>query len=362
MMETIEEQLARLPDQTQDWLVGALAALIAVVLALVLHRVLIKAVARIAEQSETETDDVLIRNIARPSRFALVALALVLVAREVPMLETAWDKIAGFIMPAIIGWMALALFRALIHAAEERAGSDLAFDIQARRRRTRLTIVSRLVSAIIVFITIGLMLLSIPGVRDIGITLMASAGLAALAVGAAAQPALKSLIAGIQMVLTEPIRIGDMVKVGEHIGRVEEIRMNFVFLRTWDERLVVVPTAQFFDETFENWSRGSERLTGPVFLHLDPVTEVEPIREEFDRYVAAHDLWDGRTAALLVTEAYPESVELRLSVSAATIGDLWNLRCAVREHMLDWLQDNQPEALIRHRLDIPRGHPKAGEP
>ncbi len=361
-MENIRAQIDRLPDHTQDWLVAALAASIAVMLALMAHHLLLKGLRRIAEHSESASDDVLVRNIARPSRFAIVALALVLVAREVPMLETVWDKVAGFIMPAIIGWMALALFRALIHAAEERAGSDLSFDIEARRRRTRLTIISRLVSAIIVFITVGLMLLSIPGVRDIGITLMASAGLAALAVGAAAQPALKSLIAGIQMVLTEPIRIGDMVKVGGHVGRVEEIRMNFVFVRTWDERLVVVPTAHFFEDTFENWSRGSEMLTGPVFLHLDPASEVSPIRAELERYVETNDLWDGRTAAILMTEAYPESIELRIAVSAASIGDLWNLRAAVREHMLDWLRQHQPDALIRHRLEVPRGHPKAGEP
>lgn len=361
-MENLRAQFDRLPDHTQDWLVAALAAGIAVMLALIVHRLLLKGLRRIAEHSESESDDVLVRNIARPSRFAIVALALVLVAREVPMLETVWDKVAGFIMPAIIGWMALALFRALIHAAEERAGSDLTFDIEARRRRTRLTIISRLVSAIIVFITVGLMLLSIPGVRDIGITLMASAGLAALAVGAAAQPALKSLIAGIQMVLTEPIRIGDMVKVGGHVGRVEEIRMNFVFVRTWDERLVVVPTAHFFEDTFENWSRGSEMLTGPVFLHLDPASEVAPIRAELERFVATNDLWDGRTAAILMTEAYPESIELRIAVSSASIGDLWNLRAAVREHMLDWLRQHQPDALIRHRLEVPRGHPKAGEP
>lgn len=362
MMQTIRQQLELLPDQTQDWLVAALAAGLAVLLALVIHRILLKGLRKIVEQSESESDDVLVRNIARPSRYAMVALALVLVAREVSMLETVWDKIAGFVMPLIVGWMVLAVFRALIHAAEERGGGDIAFDIAARRRRTRLTIISRLVSAIIIFITVGLMLLSIPGVRDIGITLMASAGLAALAVGAAAQPALKSLIAGIQMVLTEPIRIGDMVKVDGHVGRVEEIRMNFVLVRTWDERLVVVPTAQFFDQSFENWSRGSEMLTGPVYLHLDPASEVDPIRAELERYVEGHELWDGRTAAMLMTEAYPESVELRIAVSAATIGDLWNLRCAVREHMLDWIRKNQPDALIRHRLEVPRGHPKAGEP
>ena len=156
----------------------------------------------------------------------------------------------------------------------------------------------------------------------------------------------------LQMALTQPLRIGDMVRVDGEVGRVEEIRMSFVTVRTWDERVNVVPTSRILDESFENWSRASEKLTGPVLLHLDPVTHVEPIREEFERFVKSHDLWDGRNLALLMTEAYPESVELRLSVSAETIGNLWNLRCAVREHMLRWLRKNQPEALIRHRLEV----------
>ena len=124
----------------------------------------------------------------------------------------------------------------------------------------------------------------------------------------------------------------------------------------------VVPTIRFLDESFENWSRIDERLTGPVMLHLDPIADVAPIRAEFERYVEAHELWDGRNLQLLMTEAYPESVELRLSMSAETIGDLWVLRCGVREHMLAWLRQNQPDALIRHRLEVPGGHPKAEEP
>ena len=143
--------------------------------------------------------------------------------------------------------------------------------------------------------------------------------------GAAAQPALKSLIAGLQMALTQPLRLGDMVKVDGEVGRVEEIRMSFITVRIWDERVLVVPTSRFLDESFENWSRLSERLTGPVYLHLDPATRIQPIRAEFERFVKAHDLFDGRNLALLMTEAHPESMELRLSVSAASIGDLWNL-------------------------------------
>jgi small-conductance mechanosensitive channel len=205
------------------------------------------------------------------------------------------------------------------------------------------------------------MLFSIPSVQAIGTTMLASAGLAALAVGAAAQPALKSIIAGLQVALTEPMRIGDLVVVDGHTGRVEEIRMSFVTVRVWDERLIIVPTDRFLHDSFENWSRRSEQLSGPVFLHLDPATEVAPIRAEFERYTNNHELHDGRAVQLLMTESYPESVELRLSMSSKTIGDLWQLRCDVREHMLDWLRVNMPDALIRHRLEVPGGHPKAGE-
>ena len=137
--------------------------------------------------------------------------------------------------------------------------------------------------------------------------------------------------------------------------------MSFVTVRTWDERVLVVPTSRFLDESFENWSRVDERLTGPVMLHLDPIAEVEPIREEFERFVQAQDLWDGCNLQLLMTEAHPESIELRLSMSADTIGDLWTLRCTVREHMLGWLKENQPEALIRHRLEVEAANQRAEE-
>ena len=157
------------------------------------------------------------------------------------------------------------------------------------------------------------------------------------------------------------MRIGDLVEVDGDVGRVEEMHLSFVTVRTWDERLVIVPTSRFLDEAFENWSRSNEQLTGPVFLHLDPIADIDPIRAEFERFVGNHELFDGRNMAMLMTEAYPESVELRLSMSAKTIGDLWALRCETREHMLKWLRENQEVALIRHRLELPGGHAKAGE-
>ena len=362
MIEEVRELLSASPDWAVDVLFAAIAALIAIVVALIIHRFLFRLLEKIAHNSESEADNLVLKNIARPARYALIALALVVAAREIPALESVWEKIAGFIMPALVGWMAITILHALVKTVEMHDTADLAHDVAARRRTTRIRIFTRLATAIIVFITVALMLLSIPGVRDIGLTLMASAGLAALAVGAAAQPALKSLIAGLQMALTEPVRIGDMVVIDGNTGRIEEIKMSFVLVRMWDERVLVVPTQRFFDESFEHWSRRSEALTGAVMLHLDPIADVARIRAEFETYVGKHEAWDGRTATLLLTEAYPESVELRLAMSATSISNLFALRCDVREHMLAWLRENHEEALIRHRLEVPGGHEKAGEP
>ena len=323
----------------------------AVLAALVLHWVVFAVLRRVARLSTNPLDDVVLARIRRPLRWVMIGFAISAAAGSDALVGRGWDLAANYLTPALMGWLAYAVvkgFAAGMEAEAERAEDP----VSQRARITRISILSRTITVGIVIITVALIMLNIPGVRDIGVTMMASAGLAALAVGAAAQPALKSLIAGLQMAITQPLRIGDLVKVDGDAGRVEEIRMSFVTVRTWDERVIIVPTSRFLDQSFENWSRIDEKLTGPVFLHLDPAAEIAPIRAEFDRFVESHDLWDGRNKAMLMTEAYPESIELRLAVSSATIGDLWALRCAVREHMLEWLRANQPEALIRHRLEV----------
>ena len=350
---------------TIDWIEIAESALIvavAVTAAYLVYRLAFAIAHRIARASDTPLDEMVVSKIERPVKWALVAISITIVAEANGTLASIWEPVARFVRPAILGWIVFTLVKAFTAALEYRLETHDDDVATLRSRKTRIAILSRTATFVIVFITVGLMLLSIPGVRAIGTTVLASAGIAALAVGAAAQPALKSLIAGLQMALTEPLRIGDLVVVDGHTGRVEEIRMSFVTVRTWDERVIVVPTSRFLDDSFENWTRGSEKLTGPIYLHLDPIADVGPIRAEFERFVGLHDLWDGRPASLLMTEAYPESVELRMAVSSDTVGDLWQLRCDVREHMLGWLRENQPEALIRHRLELPGGHPKAGEP
>ncbi len=341
-----------------DWSAAAHAAIYlagAAAVALVLHALLFGLLQRLAARTETETDEIVVDAIRRPLRWAAVAVGISLAAQADRIVGEAWDAASRFAVPALLGWLAYALVKAFAAAIDRQAEQsiDLA---AARSRRTRVAILSRTATFAIVFVTVGLMLFRLPGVSEVGATLLASAGLAALAVGAAAQPALKSLIAGLQMALTEPLRLGDLVVIDGHTGRVEEIRMSFVVVRMWDERAAIVPTSRFLDNTFENWSRASEMLTGPVFLQLAPQAEVAPIRAEFQRFVAEQPQWDGRTAQALMTEARAGSIELRLAMSAATIGALFELRCAVREHMLDWLRREQPEALLHTTVaPDPRG-------
>ncbi|ANY18726.1 Miniconductance mechanosensitive channel MscM precursor [Tsuneonella dongtanensis] len=333
---------------TIDWSALAHAAIYglgAVLLAVVLHRTVFAIARRLAARTETEVDGMVVEQLRRPTRWAAIAIGLTLAAQGDAAIAAAWHSVARFVVPALVGWIAFTLVKAFAAALEYRA--ELSTDLAAARsRRTRVAILSRTATFAIVFVTVGLMLFQLPGVSEVGATLLASAGLAALAVGAAAQPALKSLIAGLQMAITEPLRLGDMVVIDGHTGRVEEIRMSFVVVRMWDERAAIVPTSRFLDNTFENWSRASEVLTGPVFLHLAPEAQVGPIRGEFERFVAEQPQWDRRTASALMTEARAGSIELRLAMSAATIAELFELRCAVREHMLDWLRREQPEALL----------------
>jgi small-conductance mechanosensitive channel len=352
-MQPLPNNAMPLTTLLPEFLAALIAAALAVGMALVLHAVVFRIMKRIAQSGDSASDGVLIRRLSSPTRVSLVVLALVLVAREVPPLEVVWVKVASFIMPVLVGWIALAILRALVESMKLRANISVEDNLKARRKRTKLTMLNRLATFIIVFIVIGLVLLSIPGVRDVGVTLIASAGLAGLAVGAAAQPALKSLIAGIQMALTEPINIDDVVIVEGEWGWVEDIHTTYVVVKIWDERRLIVPTTHFLEKPFQNWTKSTAQLLGAVKLYLDPATQIGPIRQEFERLIKDNRRWDGRVQIAQVTETQRDAIEVRLLMSAKDSPTLFDLRCEIREAMLNWLASNQPEAFARTRLASP---------
>lgn len=333
------------------WAQPAAVVLISVAFALVLHALLFAIGQRISRRTSTTLDNLFFRRIRQPSRWIFVATALVLAGGKVLKGQAAeiFSLVMGLLTPALWGWLLIVMIGIARDAVD--AGSDVTRvdNLMARRKRTRTGILARIAGFVVIVLTIGAMLLSIPSVRSIGVTLMASAGLAGLAVGAAAQPALKNLIAGIQMAFTEPIRLDDVVIMEGEWGKIEEIRLTYVVVRIWDDRRLIVPVSKFLEAPFQNWTREKSEILGTVFFFLDPLADVARLREWLDGYVRQHPKWDGRAVGLQVTDTRETVMEARALVSAANAGDAFDLRCDVREAGLAWLRDTMPHAFPRQR-------------
>ena len=343
--------------------IDALIITVAAVAALVLHWIAIRVARRLAARTPDSIDDVFVDRAERPLRWIFVALALASVRRLLHLGEGAsafWGQAAGMVVPLLLGWLAVNMIRAGGRAVELSADISVADNLLARRRRTRSAILTRVAVFLVGFVTICLMLLSIPSVRSVGVTLMASAGLAGLAVGAAAQPALKNIIAGIQMAFTEPIRIDDVVIIDGEWGRIEEIRLTYVVVAIWDERRLVVPVSKFLEDSFQNWTRNSSQLHGTAFFWLDPTADISRLRARLEELVRANERWDGRGFVLQVTDTRPDAIEVRALVTARDAANAFDLRCDIREGMLAFIRDEMPEALPRGRMEL--GRPGWSEP
>lgn len=334
------------------WLWSFVVAALAVLIALGAHWVLVKLARRAVSRTRTGVDDIVLRRVQQPIRWLLVAFALSL-AQPGLALGTGsarlWGQAAGLAFPALLGWMAVALLGVAMEVVQSRADISVADNLRARRQRTRAAILHRIGVFLILLLTFCMMLMSIPSVRTIGVTLIASAGLAALAVGAAAQPALKNLIGGLQMAFTEPIRIDDVVIVDGEWGRIEEIRLTYVVVKIWDERRLIVPVSKFLEESFQNWTRQTSQILGSVFWYLDPASDVRRLRGKLEQVVGASERWDGRFCNLQVTDTKPEAIEVRALMTAKDASTAFDLRCEVREAILAFVREEMPEAIVRYR-------------
>lgn len=335
------------------WLESVATVSVAVLAALLAHWLTMRIAGHAERRSTAKTDGLVLARIRRPLRAVFVAISVSFVARFLPMdadLQEMWHQALGFIVPALLGWLAVAALRAFQDVVEIRSDITVEDNLRARRKRTRAAILGRIGTFFIVFVSVCLMLLSVPGIRTIGVTLMASAGIAGLVVGAAAQPALKNLIAGVQMAFTEPIRLDDVVIVGGEWGRVEQIHLTFVVIKIWDERRLVVPVSKFLEESFQNWTRETSQLLGSVFWYLDPSADIPRLRAKLEEVVTANPRWDKRFFNLQVTDMKDDRIEVRALMTAKDAAIAFDFRCDVREAMLAYIRDEMPEALPRRRV------------
>jgi small-conductance mechanosensitive channel len=194
--------------------------------------------------------------------------------------------------------------------------------------------------------------LTFEAVRELGAAFLASAGIAGIALGFAAQKSLATLVAGIQIAVSQPIRVGDVVIVEGEWGRIEEITLTYVVVRIWDLRRLIVPVQYFIEKPFQNWTRVSPELIGTVNLHLDYSVPVAELRNELERVLHASQWWDKKTWNTQITDASERTMLVRLTMSAKNAGDLWNLRCEVREQVIAFVQQKYPTALPRLRANL----------
>ncbi len=259
----------------------------------------------------------------------------------------------------IIGftWSALVLISIFKTLFLKQYDLNQADNLKARKIYTQINLLHKVGNFVVVLIGVGLILVSFEPIRKIGVGLFASAGVAGIIIGFSAQKAIGTLIAGIQIAITQPFRLDDAVVVEGEWGWIEEINLNYVVVKIWDERRLVLPSTYFLEKPFQNWTRNSADIIGSVFLYTDYTVSFDALRKELDRVLETTDLWDKRVKVLQVTDSKEHTVESRILVSAKNSPTAWDLRVYVREKMIEFIQKNYPESLPKTRISMLPNNP-----
>ncbi len=334
---------------------GMLILLVAVVIAQLVHYLLYSLLRRVQAWWGGSRGEVAIRFTSNSSRSILILVALTIAYYSIR--STNWKTgtvehilQVGYI--AAFAWLLISFVEIGYALLVRRLPKDIQDDVRARSVQTQVDMLRQFAVWIIIFIAFAAALTTFPSIRNIGAGLFASAGVAGIVLGMAARPTLGNLIAGIQIALSQPIRIGDSVVVEGQFGCVLEINTTYVVIRLWDLRHLIVPISHFIEKSFENWTRYSSDLIGAVYLRVDWTVPFETLREYYGAILADSPLWDGNTSTMQVTDSTDSTVEIRFLMSATSASATFELRCYIREKMLSYLQREYPNSLPRVRAEV----------
>ena len=342
-MDSLRAALTKVKDLL-DWLPDPLVAVmilgIAVLVALALYRWARKLARRALAGRYPYLYSTFNQTIGL-SRLALLILAMIVAIPVAPLKPEFAEMLARLMAVAVIGligWGAIIASHIAASLYLRRFSLDSDDNLLARKHNTQVQVLSRTLDVVLVLLTLGAALMTFPAVRQYGLSLFASAGIAGIIAGLAARPVLSNLMAGVQLAMTQPIRLYDGVTVENEYGTVEEITSTYVVVKLWDLRRLIVPLTYFIEKPFQNWTR---------VLYVDYAAPVDVIRAKFSEILKQSDKWDGRIAALRVTDFKEGTMELRCLMSARTAS--FDLRCVVREKLIAFLQKEHPEALPHSR-------------
>ena len=353
LMADIDTMFGWIPS----WFVGLGLVLGAILLALLFYRVATWLLNR-AFGTRLPLLSVFIQRTSGPAQLALCLAAVALVLPLAPLddtIRTLLMRLFVVAVIALIGWISIRIVD-MSAARYLQNFRDVTENFVARKHVTQVRVFKRVTDTIIVIITVSTALMTFDSVRQYGVSLFASAGAAGIIVGLAARPLLSNLIAGLQIAITQPIRIEDAVIIENEWGWVEDIASTYVVIRLWDWRRMVVPLSYFIEKPFQNWTRDTASLIGVIALHVDYRADVPRIRRWLEEAVKQSKLWDGAVVNLQVIDADARTIELRALVSARNAPQSWDLRCEIREKLVAFIRDEMPEALPRDRaILIPSG-------
>jgi len=334
------------------WIVPVATLAGGVALVLLLHHFFFHFGEKLTKLRQSATGTALLKHVKLPTRVILILA----VAAPILALAPVSEMVRAIVLHAMevgaiatVGWLLIAVARFLSHFMEAKYHADTEETLLARRIRTQVRVLQRVVNVMIIIVTIALMLMTFPSVRHIGASILASAGIAGLVAGMAARNTFASLIAGLQVALTQPIRLEDSVVVEGEWGWIEEIGTTYVVVRLWDLRRMVLPLTYFIEKPFQNWTRTTTNLLAYVMLYADYTTPVEEVRQELSRVLKDTPLWDGRVCALQVTDLTENTIQMRALMSAQDASRAFDLRCYVRERLVHFMQDKYPQCLPTKR-------------
>ena len=323
-----------------DWLPPPLAALailaISLAVALALHRWLRLVVRRLLSTRYPYLFAIVTQTRAL-TRLGFILLAFIVAVPVAPLRPETTAVLGRAVVIGVIayiGWAAIVALSIASGLYLRRFRLDVEDNLLARKHNTQVRVLLRVVDVVLVLLTVAAALMTFPSVRQYGVSLLASAGAAGIIVGLAARPLLSNLFAGVQLAITQPIRIDDAVVVENEWGRVEEINATYVVVQLWDLRRMIVPLSYFIEKPFQNWTRQTSTLIGAVLIYVDYSAPVEAIRDELGRIVKASKNWNGEVINLQVTDAKERTIELRAIMSANSSGAAFDLRCEVREKLI----------------------------
>ncbi len=334
-------------EDWRQWLLFFAALLIAVFIALIVHQLLIGIFARLAKRGISEAGRVLIEHLRRPLRWFLVAIAVWLAVEPVRVPATLGPfttHLFSIALIMLVVWLLVGAAYALSDIILLRFDRGAKDDVRVRAVHTQVSVLRRIVIVAVVVVGLASALMTFDRVRQLGAALLASAGIAGIVVGLAAQKTLGNLIAGLQIAFTQPVRIDDVVVVEGECGHIEEITLTYVVIKTLDLRRLIVPITYFIERPFQNWTRAGTDLLGTVVLRVDYSVPVDAVRVELQRILESTPLWDHKVGQLQVSDATERLVELRILVSAPDSGTSWDLRCYVREKLIEFLRARYHQA------------------